>query len=187
IAAGEVEAPDPDVQADRYLHADERLAARGLEWYEVSNWARRGHECRHNQGYWVGAGCVAIGAAAHGHDAATGTRTWNAPLPERYIDRIESGAPPEAGRETPDPETRARELLGLGLRTRAGARVEQTSTVRDLEALGLLTYANGNAVLTGRGRLLTTDVTLRILGAGADQRIGTRYDGVPMPQPALRK
>jgi oxygen-independent coproporphyrinogen-3 oxidase len=75
IAAGDVTAPDPDVQADRYLRADERLVGSGLEWYEVSNWALPGHECRHNQGYWVGAGCVAIGAAAHGHDAATGTRT----------------------------------------------------------------------------------------------------------------
>src|SRR5262249_33484750 len=187
IAAGEVEAPDPDVQADRYLHADERLAARGLEWYEVSNWARRGHECRHNQGYWDGATCVAIGAAAHGHDAATGTRTWNSPLPERYIERIRTGASPEAGRETPDADTRARELLGLALRTRGGARIERTADVRELEALDLLTYADGRAVLTARGRLLTTEVTLRILGAGADHGIGTRYDGVPILQPAQGK
>src|SRR5436190_150819 len=77
ITAGEIAAPDPDAQADRYLRADARLTARGLDWYEVSNWARAGHECRHNQGYWTGADCVAIGAAAHSHDAVTGTRTWN--------------------------------------------------------------------------------------------------------------
>src|SRR5262249_57363632 len=140
IAAGEVEAPDPDVQADRYLHADERLAARGLEWYEVSNWARRGHECRHNQGYWVGAGCVAIGAAAHGHDATTGTRTWNSPLPERYIEHVRAGESPVAGVETPDAPTRARELLGLRLRTRAGAPLEHDAPVRELVPLRLITH-----------------------------------------------
>jgi oxygen-independent coproporphyrinogen-3 oxidase len=184
VAAGESDPPDPDVQADRYLRADDRLAAHGLEWYEVSNWSRPGHECRHNQGYWSGADCVAIGAAAHGHHAATGTRTWNSPLPERYIERIRTGAPPEAGRETIDGVTRARERLGLALRTRAGARLDRTETVRDLESLGLLTYTRGAAVLTARGRLLATEVTLRILGADADQRIGTRYDGLPIPHPA---
>jgi oxygen-independent coproporphyrinogen-3 oxidase len=183
IAESDAEPPDPDVQADRYLHADARLEACGLEWYEVSNWARPGHECRHNQGYWTGAGCVAIGAAAHGHDAATGTRTWNSPLPERYLERVRAGRSPAAGGETPDDATRARERLGLALRTRAGARVDRTATVRDLEALGLLTYTDGAAVLTPGGRLLATEVTLRILGAGADQGIGTRYDGLPIPTP----
>jgi len=183
IAAGDVAPPDPDVQADRYLRADTRLTEVGLEWYEVSNWARPGHECRHNQGYWVGADCVAIGAAAHGHDASTGQRTWNSPLPERYVDHIRAGASPAAGVETPDAATRARERLGLALRTRAGASVECTPTVRELEALGLLTYTHGATVLTPRGRLLATEVTLRILGAEADHRIGTRYDGLPIPAP----
>ena len=39
IRRGELPAPDDDVLADRYLIADERLAAAGLTWYEVSNWA----------------------------------------------------------------------------------------------------------------------------------------------------
>jgi oxygen-independent coproporphyrinogen-3 oxidase len=183
IAAGEIDPPDADAQADRYLCADARLGARGLDWYEVSNWARPGHECRHNQGYWTGAECVAIGAAAHGHDAATGTRTWNSPLPERYVERVRAGELPVAGRETPDAGTRARERLGLELRTRGGARIEATPTIRDLDGLGLLTYTDGAAVLTPRGRLLATEVTLRILGDGAETRIGTRYDGVPIPAP----
>jgi len=186
VAAGEVAAPDPDEQADRYLRADARLTGRGLEWYEVSNWARAGHECRHNQGYWAGAHCVAIGAAAHGHDAVTGTRTWNVPRPERYVGRIRAGASPEVGHEATDAETRAREHLGLAIRTREGARVEHTDAVRELESLGLVTYTEGAAVLTARGRLLASEVTLRISGAAADHRIGTRYDGVPIPQPALQ-
>ncbi|MGE3619790.1 MAG: radical SAM family heme chaperone HemW [Acidimicrobiia bacterium] len=44
--------PDDDDQADKYLAAAERLEAAGLGWYEISNWARPGHECRHNQLYW---------------------------------------------------------------------------------------------------------------------------------------
>src|SRR5262249_46551882 len=67
LGAGELEPPDPDVQAARYLRADALLAGASLQWYEVSNGARAGHECRHNIGYWTGEPCVAIGAAAHGN------------------------------------------------------------------------------------------------------------------------
>ena len=44
--------PDDDVQADEYELADDLLTAAGLANYEVSNWARPGHECRHNLLYW---------------------------------------------------------------------------------------------------------------------------------------
>ena len=42
IRRGELPAPDDDAMADRYLAADEMLAAAGLSWYEVSNWAAAG-------------------------------------------------------------------------------------------------------------------------------------------------
>src|SRR5215469_10764234 len=50
IRRGELPMPDDDVLADRYLIADDRLAAAGLHWYEVSNWAvSQQAECRHNE------------------------------------------------------------------------------------------------------------------------------------------
>ena len=67
-------APDDDDQATKYELADDRLGAAGLEWYEISNWARPGDECRHNLLYWAGGEYAGIGCAAHGHtiDATTG-------------------------------------------------------------------------------------------------------------------
>src|SRR5262249_24468610 len=57
IGRRELPAPDDDVLADRYLMADDRLAAAGLDWYEVSNWAASpGSQCRHNELYWTGGG-----------------------------------------------------------------------------------------------------------------------------------
>jgi len=38
VRRGEVAVPDDEAMADRYLAADELLSARGLGWYEVSNW-----------------------------------------------------------------------------------------------------------------------------------------------------
>ena len=46
IRRGEVPAPDDDLQADMYELADTVLAEAGYDWYEVSNWARSGQECR---------------------------------------------------------------------------------------------------------------------------------------------
>ena len=67
VAAGQRAAPDDDDQATKYELADDRLTAAGLPWYEVSNWARPGDECRHNLIYWHGGDYTAIGCAAHGY------------------------------------------------------------------------------------------------------------------------
>jgi putative oxygen-independent coproporphyrinogen III oxidase len=185
IAAGDCAAPDPDVQADRYLVADDRLRAAGLDWYEVSNWARPGHECRHNLGYWTGQECVAIGAAAHGH--TRGVRWWNAPLPERYVERIAAGGSPVAGEERLDDATAASDRFALALRTRGGAPVAGVDPVALAEVgeAGLVTVApegpdgdGGRVVLTPAGRLLASEVTLRLGPSPADARrsgVGTRY------------
>lgn len=46
---------DDDEHADRYLIADETLAAAGFSWYEVSNWATTtAGRCLHNELYWRG-------------------------------------------------------------------------------------------------------------------------------------
>lgn len=177
VADGAVPPPDPDEQADRYLAADERLTTAGLRWYEVSNWARPGHECRHNIGYWTGADCVAIGAAAHGH--TDGTRWWNHRRPETYIEAIATGASPVAGSESLTARERHAERLGLAMRTRDGARITNRTTTADLERAGLLTRSGDRVVLTPTGRLLATEVTLRLLPGGAENTVGTRYDGVP--------
>jgi oxygen-independent coproporphyrinogen-3 oxidase len=182
VAAGEVAAPDPDAQADRYLRADDRLAAAGLEWYEVSNWARPGHECRHNLGYWSGEDCLAIGAAAHGHTG--GTRWWNSPRPERYVERIAAGASPVAGDERLDAATAASDRFALALRTRTGAPVAgaEPAALAELGGLGLVEVVGERVVLTRTGRLLASEIVLRLDARPADARVGgagTRYHGVP--------
>jgi putative oxygen-independent coproporphyrinogen III oxidase len=166
VAAG-APAPDDDVQADDYLCAEAVLSSAGLEWYEVSNWAVPGEECRHNELYWTGGEYAAIGCAAHGHTG--GRRWWNVRTPERYIAAIESGATARAGDEQLDRATRAEETFSLALRTRRGAVAEAraSSEVAELEAQDLLVRHGERIVLTVRGRLLASDLTARLLLAGA--------------------
>jgi oxygen-independent coproporphyrinogen-3 oxidase len=165
VAAGDRRAPDDDDQADKYVVADEAMRAAGLEWYEISNWARPGAECRHNLLYWDQGDYLAVGAAAHGHTA--GRRWWNVRTPERYIDAIAANHLPEAGAEQLDPTARSEEGFLLALRTRVGALLPPgTETVAvQLAGDGLLDLRGDRAVLTRRGRLLASDVTARILAA----------------------
>jgi putative oxygen-independent coproporphyrinogen III oxidase len=150
--------PDDDTLANRYEVPDEVLTGAGYAWEEISNWARPGHRCRHNQLYWEQGDYVGIGSAAHSHRA--GQRWWNVRTPERYIDAIDGGRSPEAGREALTPAQREFEALSLALRTPRGVPWSDLSDPDDLE--GLVVRHGDRAVLTVRGRLLANEVTTRI-------------------------
>lgn len=164
VAAGTAPAPDDDDQADKYVIVDDLLTAAGLGWYEISNWARPGGECRHNLLYWSDADYVAIGCAAHGK---TGPRRWwNVRTPERYVEAVARAESAEAGGEELAPAERRRELLGLALRTRRGIATGDADPAAraDLTAAGLLDDRPDRVVLTRAGRLLANELTLRLVG-----------------------
>jgi putative oxygen-independent coproporphyrinogen III oxidase len=151
--------PDDDDQADKYLAAEATLTAAGLASYEVSNWARPGHECRHNRCYWSQADYRGFGCAAHSHVA--GRRWWNVRTPERYLALVDAGEPTEAASEVLGDAERRVEALQLALRTSDG--VPTASLAHDLDVLGDLVERCGDRVrLTLRGRLLANEVALRL-------------------------
>lgn len=150
--------PDDDDQADKYLLATERFRAAGLEWYEISNWSRAGHRCRHNTLYWRMGEYAAIGSAAHGH--RRGRRFWNLRTPERYIAAVEAGHAPEAAGESLEPPERRLEALQLALRTDEGVPVGALPEIAELE--GLVVRRAGRAHLTVAGRLLANEVSVRL-------------------------
>ena len=162
--------PDDDVAAARYGIVDEMLSAAGLGWYEVSNWARPGGECRHNLGYWRGDEWWGIGPGAHSHVA--GVRWWNVKHPGTYAGRLAAGESPEADREVLSPEQRATERVMLGLRLSEGLGADALDEggqerAEDVVARGLLdpvAWAGGRLVLTDRGRLLADGVIRQLLG-----------------------
>jgi oxygen-independent coproporphyrinogen-3 oxidase len=153
--------PDDDDQADKYLLVTKAFEAAGLDWYEISNWARPGHECRHNWLYWTMGEYQAIGCAGHSH--RDGRRFWNLRTPERYIDAIASRTTPIAAGEELEPDGRRLEALQLVLRTREG--VPASALPLD-ELEGLVEPAgdgrDDRVVLTVDGRLLANEVALRL-------------------------
>ena len=163
LAADARRHPDGDDQAEKYEMADDILGAAGLSWYEISNWARPGAECRHNQLYWAQGRYLGIGCAAHSHGQTPGggwRRWWNVRTPERYQRLVGEGRSPVAAGETIDAETHRLEGLQLALRTRNG--IDPSFLEADPRLDGLVETVSGRAVLTVRGRLLANEVALRL-------------------------
>lgn len=163
LAADEARHPDDDDQADKYLAATEQLGAAGLDWYEISNWARPGHECRHNLLYWTMGEYQGIGCASHSH--RQGRRFWNLRTPDRYLEAVRDGVTVEAADELLNPSERALEALQLSLRTRHGVPAGALGLVPE-ELAGLVEAHPSEperVVLTVPGRLLANEVALRLV------------------------
>ena len=160
LAADPARHPDDDDQADKYLTADRALVGAGLDNYEISNWARPGHRCRHNELYWSQGDYLGVGCAAHSHRA--GRRWWNVRRPERYIEVVAAGRSTEAAGEELEPERRRLEGLQLALRTAAGVPVDALGADDRRLLDGLLDESEGRLHLTVEGRLLANEVAVRL-------------------------
>jgi len=169
IRRGELPMVDDDVLADRYLLAERRLAAAGLHWYEVSNWARvPAARCAHNMLYWTGGDWWGVGPGAHSH--VGGVRWWNVKHPAGYARRLAAGESPGQGREILGAADRRLERVMLELRLADGLPLDALEAdtgpvVARAVADGLLepgARENGRATLTLRGRLLA-DAVIRDL------------------------
>ncbi|HSD25789.1 MAG TPA: coproporphyrinogen-III oxidase family protein, partial [Vicinamibacteria bacterium] len=163
--------PDDDLVADLYQETVERFAARGLERYEISNFARPGFESRHNGKYWDDAPFLGFGMAAHSY--RDGRRWWNHDRFAAYCRAVEKGggAAAVAGERRLTARERAAEALFTGLRRRAGIDLAEFSRRHHLDPLtewragldgaetaGLVLRRAGRLRLTERGMLLSNEV-----------------------------
>lgn len=155
--------PDDDDQADKYESAEARLTGAGLVNYEVSNWAKPGHESRHNFIYWRQQNYRGFGCAAHSH--LDGRRWWNVRTPDRYIDLVAAGRPVEASFEQLDADQRRSEGQQLTLRTRDGVERSAFDTAT-LELVGEMVVPHPTdperVVLTPAGRLMANEISVRM-------------------------
>ncbi|NBO46184.1 MAG: coproporphyrinogen III oxidase [Actinobacteria bacterium] len=168
VRRGEVPAPDDDIAAERYRIVDEQLQAAGFGWYEVSNWAKPGGECRHNTLYWHNHDWWGVGPGAHSH--MDGLRWWNHKHPATWARALSKGEDPVADSEVVDNVGQSVERVMLGLRLREGIptaflAVDVADRVSAFAAQGLLETSAlqaGRVVLTDAGRLLA-DAVIRDL------------------------
>jgi oxygen-independent coproporphyrinogen-3 oxidase len=165
---------DEELQRSMYALAIDRLTQAGFEHYEVSNFARPGHRCRHNEVYWAGQSYYAAGPGAARY--VNGRRETNHRSTTTYLRRVLAGQSPVAEAEELSSEDRAREALVLGLRrlegidrlefaARTGFEVDELAgaAVRQFIDLGLLAADNGRMRLTREGLYVSDSLWPKIL------------------------
>ena len=115
--AGRATPVSPELQADLHEILGERAAAAGHRFYETSNLARSGAECRHNLVYWLRREYLALGPSSHG--LWRGERYANHRDLGAWVEALERGAPCDV-RETETSTSIADEIVMLGLRLGSG-------------------------------------------------------------------
>ena len=174
VARGEVPAPDPDAAASEYEMASVKLEAAGYVQYEISNWARSGHESRHNRVYWQRGEYLGLGAAAHSF--VDGQRIANAAGLDDYLAALSGGRLPEREVESIDGAAALSEAVILNLRLIEGVSLDDTgryfsidlqsrfaAEIAELSAFGLIEISGDRLRLTPKGRLLGNEVFIRFL------------------------
>lgn len=156
-------------EAELYESAITLLEAAGYEQYEISNFARPGHRCAHNEHYWKNGEYIGLGVGAASYRA--GERSVHTRDLESYLAAASGFEPIPAQRERLAPAKRAGEAIMLALRTVQGVRLADfkerygvdvtqhyASVIDDCSAAGLLVVEGSRMRLTRRGRFLANDV-----------------------------
>ncbi len=167
---------DPELEADLYEATWAQLAAAGYGQYEVSNFARPGHACRHNLNTWHMQEWVGLGPSAASQQG--GWRGANVSDVEQWLADLERGDRLTVDRVAVTPALLAEDALIFGLRMNAGVDLAPwqarapgapwpviEDTLRTLAASDLLVRDGSTVRLTDRGRLLADSVGAEIMTA----------------------
>jgi oxygen-independent coproporphyrinogen-3 oxidase len=160
---------DDIAEAELYAMAIDRLQADGYQQYEVSNFARQGHECAHNLNYWANGEYVGLGVGAASYRG--GVRSVHTRKLEEYVSAALDGQSIPSEAERLEGRRRVGEAMMLALRTvqgvplrafkeRYGIDVIETydPVVSQFARTGLIERTADALRLTRRGRFLANDV-----------------------------
>jgi oxygen-independent coproporphyrinogen III oxidase len=168
MAAGKLVLPDEEIEREMYELARQTLAEHGFHQYEISNFARKGYECRHNVGCWTRVPYLGFGCAAHSFFDEC--RTMNPSNLDAYL----AGDQPKT--EQISKEEARFESLMLGLRMTRGVKDEDFTRMHGLSireafggkldkpiSAGLLEWHEGALRLTRLGMDLQNSVLVDLM------------------------
>ena len=171
---------EESLECDMFEATIDRLEAAGFEHYEVSNFARAGFRCRHNEAYWDCRPWEAFGPGAARFDGRT--RITNHRSTQAWMTRVLSGEDFTGDCDAMTQEQAARERVVVGLRRRDGVDREafEQSSGFSLDAIaggavrrwvaGGLAQDNGQRVqLTRKGLLVSDALWAAILNPEAEK------------------
>ena len=164
VNRGELILPDEDEERRMYHALIKILSDNGYEHYEISNFALRGMQSRHNNKYWNREPYIGIGAAAHSNIGDF--RFGNPPELDLYTDIVKNNVPDGRETEKLTAEDKMSEFIFLGLR-----KTEGISKIKFKDNFGIDIYEKyGEQIKKFCGLKLLEDKsdTIRLTSAGID-------------------
>jgi len=148
---GDLVPAEESLERAMFERAIDGLEAAGFEHYEVSNFARPGFRCRHNEAYWDCRPWEAFGPGAARFDGRT--RTTNHRSTVTWINKTLAGEDATGDVDAMTAEQAARERIVVGLRRCDGVARDafRAASGFDLDALA------GHAIARWADRGLATD------------------------------
>ncbi|MGM0897125.1 MAG: radical SAM family heme chaperone HemW [Bacillota bacterium] len=169
MVKGKLNTVTEDLEGDMYERLMDEMEKHGLHQYEISNFAKPGHESRHNLLYWNNEEYIGVGAGAHGY--VNGVRYSNHGPLKKYMEPLEAGERPVLDATKVTVKAQMEEEMFLGLRKTEGVALvhfeEKFGTALDQvygeilrkeQEKGNLAIENGFLKLTEKGRFVGNEV-----------------------------
>lgn len=166
---GHLIVPDEDLVADMLEKNIKMLTSHGFLHYEISNFAKPGHECRHNLSYWQRKNYLGLGVAAA--SAVGNHRFSNCRTLEEYTSLLDNDSFPRGEEEILSRDQVLGEAMFLGLRILEGINMNEFSKrylirpddyfgkqIEENVAKGLLEIEGDSLKLTYKGLFLANEV-----------------------------
>lgn len=166
---GKLPLPGEDMEAEMYEVLIEQMNKHGYEQYEISNFAKKGYESKHNLTYWNNDHYYGFGAGSHGY--VDGKRRSNFGPLKKYMEPLEDGKLPIIEEHELSKVEKMEEEMFLGLRKTKGVSIRRFSEkfaenplsyfkdeINELVNKDLLMVENDDIKLTHKGRFLGNEV-----------------------------
>ncbi len=167
---GEISVPDEETERLMYKAINEILSTNGIYQYEISNYAKKGFECKHNINYWQTKEYIGLGCAAHSY--YKGARYRNTTSLKTYISQNDI----VRDKEILTTQDMQEEFLMLGLRMNRGISLQEfnskfscdfentfNKTITKLKKAQLINLVDGRLYLTEKGLDLCDSVVLEFI------------------------
>ncbi len=122
VKNGRLLMPLERIDIEQYLLTGDMLSKHGYNHYEISNYALKNKECKHNLHYWNLSPYLSFGPSAHSYNLSE--RWWNYRSLDKYINKISQNTLPVEGKEKLDYRDKYNELILNGLRLSKGVSIQ---------------------------------------------------------------
>ncbi len=173
--------PDEELSAEIYEKTNEVLDKNGFLNYEISNYAKKNFECKHNLVYWRGLDYIGVGAGAHSRVYLDGEKQRSAIMmthkPQNWLDQVAKKGNGIQKIEAISDHELAQELILMGLRLDAGindeifishfgkklSEIVDYKALKNLENEGFLSISHDSMKITQKGKILTNSIINKVV------------------------